>query len=150
MDQLITLVQVLPFALLFAAALWTALRKRDPLARDLCLVFSPLAATFAAEIWILTEGPLATVAGEVLIALILAQPVLTLRLVADVRQIPRWMLPSKPALRPNCRPSPSQQIKANCCTYWRDWLERAMFWKSERWEVTAPSGLPGLCPKMAA
>jgi signal transduction histidine kinase/CheY-like chemotaxis protein len=93
MDGVITVVEVLPFAVLFAAALWTALRKRDPLARDLCLVFSPLAATFAAQIWTLAVGPLALPVAAVLIIVILAQPVLTLRLVADVRHIPRWLLP---------------------------------------------------------
>jgi nitrogen fixation-related uncharacterized protein len=93
LDELITLVLVLPFGLLFAATFSSAVTNRDPLARHLSLLFSPLALTLAAQLWNLGVGPLPPIPRAAVLVVVLAQPVLTLRLVGEVRDIPRWLLP---------------------------------------------------------
>ena len=39
------------YLLLFLATVWRYLRQRDPITRDLALIFSPLAIAFVAELW---------------------------------------------------------------------------------------------------
>jgi signal transduction histidine kinase/DNA-binding response OmpR family regulator len=92
MDALLTFLIELLFAAVFVAALITFLRKRDPLSRDLMLVFSALAVLFVLEVAErLGVQPPAAVASAAA-ALLLAQPFLTLRLVARVRPVSRWLL----------------------------------------------------------
>jgi signal transduction histidine kinase/DNA-binding response OmpR family regulator len=92
MDGLLTLAIELLFAAVFVAALVTFLRHRDPLSRDLMLVFSALAVLFVLEVVRrlgMQAPPVVTMAAA---ALLLAQPYLTLRLVARVRPVSRWLL----------------------------------------------------------
>jgi signal transduction histidine kinase/DNA-binding response OmpR family regulator len=92
MDALLTLLIELLFAVVFVAALISFLRHRDPLSRDLMLVFSALAALFVLEVAerLGIEPPAAL--SSAALALLLAQPYLTLRLVARVRPVSRWLL----------------------------------------------------------
>ena len=84
-------IQVL-FGLLFLWAVWVAVRDRDVLARDVALVVAPIAVLLAMGI----IGDLVTLPrwiGMVTVVLLLAQPVFGLKLVSDIRGLPRWLLP---------------------------------------------------------
>src|SRR5439155_8562730 len=73
-------------------ALLAYVRHRDPLQRDVTLVFTATAVLFVLEVWRHLVGPPprpVLVAGTVLL---LAQPYLTLRLVERVRPVPRWAM----------------------------------------------------------
>jgi signal transduction histidine kinase/CheY-like chemotaxis protein len=83
----------LPFALVFIGALVTFIRNRDPLALDIALVFSALTFIFGLQIVAATLGTAPPILGAVAILLLLAQPVFTLKLVSDVRVVPRLVLP---------------------------------------------------------
>lgn len=80
------------FVLLFAHALTLFLRRRDPLAGDVTLVFSAMAGLFILTLVgvVLDETP--RVVRAAAIALLLAQPLLTLRLISHVRDIPRAVM----------------------------------------------------------
>ena len=81
------------FAAVFVGALTTFIRRRDPLALDVALVFSALALIFVLQLVQaagVTPPPALSALG---ILLLLAQPVFTLKLVSDVRIIPRSILP---------------------------------------------------------
>jgi hypothetical protein len=98
MDWLVYLVEGL-FLVLFLATLWTWYRQRDPVSRDLSLVFSALAVLFLAEAWELITGVPAGFLGAVGGALsavgavlLILQPVFTLHLVSLIRPIPRRLL----------------------------------------------------------
>ena len=91
-NELLTLVVELLFALVFVRALVEYVRRRDPLSRDVALVFTPLALLFVLELVRRTVGAPPTVLTTVAALLVLAQPYLTLRLVAQIRAIPRSVL----------------------------------------------------------
>ena len=101
MSDLILLAVEFLFGVLFAWALWTAIRTRSVLARDVTLVFLPLAGLFAASIAtelaeIISGSDQATLPAWVtipIIILLLLQPVFSLRLVADLRSVPSWLVP---------------------------------------------------------
>jgi len=101
-DPVVIVIEVL-FGLLFAWALWMALRTRSVLARDVTLVFLPLASllgvSLVAEVIGAVQGSaeeavLPVWVSAVVIVLLLLQPVFSLKLVADLRTVPRWLLPS--------------------------------------------------------
>jgi len=77
------------FALVFVRALIAYARRRDTLQRDLALVFSPMTVLLVLEIIRQVEGipQLPTIPGLLGITLLLAQPLLTLRLVRAVRPV---------------------------------------------------------------
>src|SRR5512146_1677739 len=77
------------FLILFLATLREFLRRRDPVSRDLALVFSPLALIFAAEAWSALAGSIPVPLGLVLVGLLLLQPFFLLHLVSLVRVVPR-------------------------------------------------------------
>lgn len=93
MPDPITLLIELLFAILFAVTAWRAVRSRDPLARDLALVFSGFAGLFVIELITRTIGKPPAVVSAAAVVLLLIQPVFTLKLVADVRSVHRWLLP---------------------------------------------------------
>src|SRR6059058_2766363 len=68
------------------------LRHRDRLQRDVMLVFAAMAVLFVLEIVkrVFGEPPMAV--GSVAVVLLLAQPYLTLRLVATLRPVRRWVV----------------------------------------------------------
>ena len=85
-------VQVL-FGLLFIWAAWVAVHRREVLARDVALVLAPIAL-------ILTIGPLGDAVGGLpswvspaTTVFLLAQPLFSLQLVADIRGLPARLLP---------------------------------------------------------
>jgi signal transduction histidine kinase/CheY-like chemotaxis protein len=83
MDQLITLAIEVLFGLVFLGALVTWVRHRDTLSRDVTLVFSGLTLLFALDLVGRVFGPVPTWMTLGAALLLLAQPVLTLRLVAN-------------------------------------------------------------------
>jgi len=91
LDLVLRILLELAFFAVFAVVLLRYLRARAPLDRDVLAVFASVAALFALG-WIgeLIPGPdpLSTAAG----VLLLAQPVLTLRLIAHFRTLPRALV----------------------------------------------------------
>src|SRR5579859_2421191 len=79
------------FALVFLRALASYVAHRDPVQRDLMLVFSAMAVLTA--LWVVRlfvpHPPRPITVGPSM--LLLAQPYLTLRLVAQLRRVPRWL-----------------------------------------------------------
>jgi signal transduction histidine kinase/DNA-binding response OmpR family regulator len=103
-DTLLSLVIELLFAAVFLRAVLEYSRHRDPINRDVILVFSAMAALFVAQIVRIATGVpqgstgsgptsvVLTATGVVAIILLLLQPLLTLRLVGQLRPVPRWQL----------------------------------------------------------
>jgi signal transduction histidine kinase len=91
MRDVATLVVEVAFALLFIHALVTYLRHRDPLQRDVMLVFTAMAMIFGLEVWRRTLGPPPAGLAGVSTVLLLAQPYLTLRLAAQLRPVARLL-----------------------------------------------------------
>jgi signal transduction histidine kinase/CheY-like chemotaxis protein len=89
--DLITIVLEVLFGALFLATLVAYLRRRDSLSRDVMLVFASIAMLFVLVAVSALLGPLPqpVIGGGV--AILLAQPVLTLRLAHRVRAINRWV-----------------------------------------------------------
>jgi signal transduction histidine kinase/CheY-like chemotaxis protein len=92
-DPTLTLLIELPFVAVFVGALIAFIRTRDPLALDVSLVFSALTLIFAIQIITAIGGEPPAALTALGILLLLAQPVFTLKLVSDVRVIPRTVLP---------------------------------------------------------
>lgn len=91
MDWLVYLVEGL-FLVLFLATLWRYIKQRDPVSRDLALVFSALAVLFVAEAWELITGTPASLVSAIGAVLLLLQPVFTLHLVSLVRPVPNGLI----------------------------------------------------------
>jgi signal transduction histidine kinase/CheY-like chemotaxis protein len=88
---MLTLIAEILFALIFLRTLAIYLRTRDPLQRDVALVFLPLMALFVNSVYRqVAEHPSAIGSGIVTV-LLLGQPYLTLRLTARLRPVPRWL-----------------------------------------------------------
>jgi len=92
MRELLTLTIELLFALVFLRALVSYVRGSDPLARDVTLVFSAMAGLFMVELAERFVGEPPALVGGLAALLLLAQPYLTLRLVARLRRVRRWVL----------------------------------------------------------
>lgn len=84
----------LVFVLLFGHALLSWLRGRDALAGDVTLVFGAMAGLFALTVLQVVVDDPPRLAGSIATAMLLAQPVLTLRLVSRVQDLPRALLPA--------------------------------------------------------
>lgn len=84
----------LAFMLLFGHALLSWRRDRDPLARDVTLVFGATAGLFVVTVLgvVLPDPP--RVLALVVTAMLLAQPLATLRLVSRVQDLPGALLPA--------------------------------------------------------
>jgi signal transduction histidine kinase/DNA-binding response OmpR family regulator len=91
-DLTILAIQLL-FGLLFLWAVWVAVRGRDVLARDVALVFAPIALLLGVGIVQEFVGELPSWVGFASTLFLFAQPVFSLKLVSDVRTIPAWLLP---------------------------------------------------------
>ncbi|MEA2577330.1 MAG: hypothetical protein QOD78_918 [Chloroflexota bacterium] len=91
-DPTIVAIQVL-FGLLFLWAVWVAIRDRDILARDVALVFAPIAMLLGLGVLRSVVGPLPSWFTLASTVFLLAQPVFSLKLVSDVRGLPTWLLP---------------------------------------------------------
>lgn len=82
------------FASVFLWALGGWWRRRDALSLDVVLVFSAMAALFALGLVGLLVGPPPPIVSGIAAALLLGQPLFTLRLAARIRPIPRRVLAS--------------------------------------------------------
>ena len=89
LDLAITIAIELLFALVFVASLADYVRRRDPLSRDLVAVFGSVAALFVVQFIGLFIRPTPALLAAASAALILAQPLFTLRLAARLRPIPQ-------------------------------------------------------------
>jgi signal transduction histidine kinase/CheY-like chemotaxis protein len=88
---MLTLIAEILFAVIFLRTLVNYVRTRDPLQRDVALVFLPLMTVFVNSVYRqLVEHPSAIGSG-IATALLLGQPYLTLRLTARLRPVPGWL-----------------------------------------------------------
>ena len=87
--NIVTLISLLLFAVLFVATLTAYIRRRDALSRDVMLIFASLAALFA-SIGVGVVGlQLPDIVYEAAIAVLLAQPLFSLRLAHQIHSVPR-------------------------------------------------------------
>ncbi len=94
MDSATTLAIGVLFGLVFVAVLVEYLRRRDPLSLDLVLVFGSVAALFLLALLPIVAGATPAWLAAAAAALLLAQPLFTLRLAARLRTIPRLVGPA--------------------------------------------------------
>lgn len=80
------------YAVVFLHSLTTYLLRRDPVRRDLTLVFVPFTSLLVLEVVrrALGRDELPLMLTNVAVTLLLAQPYLTLRLAQTLRPVPRW------------------------------------------------------------
>jgi two-component system sensor histidine kinase/response regulator len=90
-DMVILALEAL-FALVFVHAVVAFLRRRDPVQRDLLLVFSAVSALFVLQVFTTLRLEPPEWLGIVAVAMLLAQPYFTLRLVGAVRNVPRPLM----------------------------------------------------------
>jgi len=87
--NLVTFISLLLFGLLFVATLVAYIRRRDPLSRDVMLIFASVAALFGTlgigAVGLRFADPVYAAA----IALLLAQPLFALRLAHQIHSVPR-------------------------------------------------------------
>ncbi|HEX8630327.1 MAG TPA: response regulator [Catenuloplanes sp.] len=76
------------FAVIFVHALVAYLRGRDPLQRDVMVMFSAMAGLFTVALATRLLGELPELVGDVSAALLVGQPLLTLRVVRRLRAVP--------------------------------------------------------------
>jgi signal transduction histidine kinase len=88
MDNALTLFIEFLFVLVFIASLVDYVRGRDPVSRDLVLVFGAVAALFAVQFVRVVFGSVAPPLAAASAVLIFAQPLFTLRLAARLQRIP--------------------------------------------------------------
>src|ERR687885_744590 len=80
------------FAVLFVRALLAYLHRRDPLQRNVTLVFAPCMVLFCVDVARRINGaPFPTWVGAVTLTIVLAQPYLTVRLAGRLRRVPVWL-----------------------------------------------------------
>jgi signal transduction histidine kinase len=82
------------FVLVFIRTLVAYLARRDPLQRDVMLVFSAIAVLFVTALVRKFVPSIPVLFDTLASALLLAQPLLTLRLVARLRRVPHWLMAS--------------------------------------------------------
>jgi len=92
---MVTLLIEFFYALVFLQALTAYVGRRDPVQRDLTLVFAPLTSLLVLEVIRRVQGAaeLPPAVNYAAVTLLLAQPYLTLRLVRTVRPVRWWVLP---------------------------------------------------------
>jgi signal transduction histidine kinase/DNA-binding response OmpR family regulator len=91
-SPLVLLAAEFTFAVLFLRALLGYLRRRDPLQRDVTLVFAPCTILFGVDVVrLLNGGPAQAWVGPVTMTVLLAQPYVTVRLAGRLRRVPRWL-----------------------------------------------------------
>ena len=92
LDAAITIAIELLFALVFVVSLLGYVRRRDPLSRDLVLVFGAVGSLFVVQLIGFALGSTPTWLSAASILLLLAQPFFTLRLAARLRPIPHALV----------------------------------------------------------
>jgi len=91
--DVLTLLIMAAFYLLFFASIARYLRTREPLELSVVLVFTSTAALFAISAMNLLAPALSPYLGPVAVTLLVAQPALMLRLVGSIVALPRWAGP---------------------------------------------------------
>jgi signal transduction histidine kinase/CheY-like chemotaxis protein len=91
MDPISFVIELL-FALLFLGALVSYLRRRDAVSRDVVFMFGSVASLFVVAGLQAAVGPLPPVVTGFALVLLFAQPLLTLRVVARLRPVPRLVM----------------------------------------------------------
>jgi signal transduction histidine kinase/CheY-like chemotaxis protein len=92
MEDFVTLAIELLFGLVFAGALIAWIRRHDTLSRDVTVVFSGLAFLFALDVLGRFFGPMPKWLSLVAALLLLAQPALTLQLLANAGLVRRMLV----------------------------------------------------------
>ncbi len=69
-------------------------RSRDPVQYDVVLIFVAMSAFFVRDLILQSGGSLPAVVGDLFVAMLLTQPVVTVRLLGRLRPLARWMLPA--------------------------------------------------------
>src|SRR5687768_216635 len=91
-SPLVLLAAEFTFAVLFLRALVGYLHRRDPLQRDVTLVFAPCTVLFCVDIARRINGEALPVwVNVVALTALLAQPYLTVRLAGRLRAVPVWL-----------------------------------------------------------
>jgi signal transduction histidine kinase/DNA-binding response OmpR family regulator len=91
-SSLVLLAAEFTFAVLFLRALLGYLRRRDPLQRDVALVFTPCMVLFCVDVARrLSEEPLPVAISRITLTVLMAQPYLTVRLAGRLRAVPVWL-----------------------------------------------------------
>ncbi|SNY37232.1 hybrid sensor histidine kinase/response regulator [Paractinoplanes atraurantiacus] len=80
------------YALIFAWMGYRYLRRRDPLLRDVMVMFASVAMLFVLGLVEVFGGSASPVVMGILVAVLLAKPVFTLRLVARLRRVSPWLM----------------------------------------------------------
>jgi signal transduction histidine kinase/DNA-binding response OmpR family regulator len=86
--NVVTVVSLFLFAILFVATLLAYIRRRDPLSRDVMLIFASVAALFVALGTSFFGVRLPDIVYGAVFALLLAQPLFSLRLAHQIRRVP--------------------------------------------------------------
>src|SRR5690349_22125650 len=86
---MLTLIAEILFAVIFLRTLVNYLRTRDPLQRDVALVFLPVMTVFINSVYRQFASHPSPIGSAIVTTLLLAQPYLTLRLTARLRPVPR-------------------------------------------------------------
>jgi PAS domain S-box-containing protein len=80
------------YLLIFIWAAVAYLRRRDPLLRDVMLIFGSVGMLFALGVLRLTVGSPPRMVNGLIMAVLLGQPFFTLRLVSRLRRVPAWVI----------------------------------------------------------
>jgi hypothetical protein len=80
------------YALTLVWVSWGYLRRRDPLLRDVMLIFASVAMLFVLSVVRLAIGEPPRLVTGLFVALLLGQPFFTLRLVSKLRRVPPWAM----------------------------------------------------------
>ena len=81
------------FALILLWVSWRYVRRRDPLLRDVMVMFASVAMLFVLGLVRVFVGRPPRTVMILALALLLAKPLFTLRLVGRLRPLPRWCMP---------------------------------------------------------
>jgi PAS domain S-box-containing protein len=79
----------LAFYVLFGASVWQFIRNRGPLELSVMAIFGSFAALFVLSFLNALQPALAPIAQPALVAILFAQPFLVVRLIAQIRPVPR-------------------------------------------------------------
>ncbi|GGK27741.1 hypothetical protein GCM10010124_20400 [Pilimelia terevasa] len=90
-NQPLTMIAELCLAVVFLRALWGYLRSRDPMQRDVTIMFAAAAALFVLDLVQVLGQPVHRALWAAALGLLLLQPYLTLRLAHRLHHVPQWL-----------------------------------------------------------
>ncbi|GAB7044776.1 MULTISPECIES: PAS domain S-box protein [Catenuloplanes] len=158
------------FAVILAWVSWQYLRRRDPLMRDVMLMFASVAMLFVLGAVRLLTGPLPQPVTMLAVALLMAKPLFTLRLVSWLCPVPAWwwyaavlawLVSVAPAVASSAGPLPRPQLWPALVVFFV--LETVATWllgtqarrrggaaRARLWCATAGTGLFGVAVLLSA